>query len=591
MNRLINRFSSKRAKLLFAINRVVFKMESYLSVGYNSSVTMSANDKSASFTANKKNQSAFLKAPTSQVKGGGGGDIHLCDIDRVWSGAAASTGVLGDLEGASNGIIVKCENEDMGVEDWDGDTNVEISVDKGVRVNVCKDGTDLAGMLEEDIYDSTITRNRSKSKKEKALTPAERKQKSRAAQSSAKRDDVKLYDRERKKKKSAGFEKPKQVPMTAAERMRLMRAKRAAQSKSSEPELNTNEKDFTKVEKVEVSPRKAPLRINMYGFNEREHNRVRMAKYRAVQTNEEKEEERTKLQERMAKYRSNLTEEEKNVEKAKLQKRMAKYRSTLTEVEKEDEKEKKRDYMASSRAAQAEEEKMYDKIVKRQKMRTVRKMQSGKSHLISNLKAKKGMKVFREEGSLVEFNRRDSTPINKQLKLDKELSEWNCYSKKNKMQAEILARKKPDIVSQLNEAWRKKKEEDDEIKKKIEQAQKNSTLDYNPEDDTYFETGTENTVNYDREFHFDPATEEEYEKFSKQRDEDYKLYFETLKREKKEEQKRARNKPLEPLPEKPLSDYEKIREANIKEREILMIKAGFFTDLSACKKSIGFKTD
>ena len=159
------------------------------------------------------------------------------------------------------------------------------------------------------------------------------------------------------------------------------------------------------------------------------------------------------------------------------------------------------------------------------------------------------------------------------------------------MQAEILERKKPDIVSQLNEAWRKKKEEDDEIKKKIEQAQKNSTLDYNPEDDTYFETGTENTVNYDREFHFDPATEEEYEKFSKQRDEDYKLYFETLKREKKEEQKRARNKPLEPLPEKPLSDYEKIREANIKEREILMIKAGFFTDLSACKKSIGFKTD
>ena len=64
-------------------------------------------------------------------------------------------------------------------------------------------------------------------------------------------------------------------------------------------------------------------------------------------------------------------------------------------------------------------------------------------------------------------------------------------------------------------------------------------MDYNPEDDTYFETGTENTVNYDREFHFDPATEEEYEKFSKQRDEDYKLYFETLKREKKEEQKRA----------------------------------------------------
>ena len=53
------------------------------------------------------------------------------------------------------------------------------------------------------------------------------------------------------------------------------------------------------------------------------------------------------------------------------------------------------------------------------------------------------------------------------------------------------------------------------------------------------------------------------------------------------------NVPLPPLPERPLSAYEKMREDNIKERETKMIEAGFFSDFSACKKSIGFvdKTD
>ena len=109
-------------------------------------------------------------------------------------------------------------------------------------------------------------------------------------------------------------------------------------------------------------------------------------------------------------------------------------------------------------------------------------MQSGKDHLISNQKAKKGMKVFHKEGRLVEFNRRDSTPVNTLLKLDKEFSEWNCYSTQNKKQSEILEKNQPDIVSQLNEAWRKKKEDDSDVKKKIEEARKNRWSAYNNDD-------------------------------------------------------------------------------------------------------------
>ena len=45
---------------------------------------------------------------------------------------------------------------------------------------------------------------------------------------------------------------------------------------------------------------------------------------------------------------------------------------------------------------------------------------------------------------------------------------------------------------------------------------------------------------------------------------------------------------LEPLPERELCPYEKLRENIIKEREKAMIESGFFEDLLKTKKDMGF---
>ena len=43
---------------------------------------------------------------------------------------------------------------------------------------------------------------------------------------------------------------------------------------------------------------------------------------------------------------------------------------------------------------------------------------------------------------------------------------------------------------------------------------------------------------------------------------------------------------LEPLPERDLCEYELLREKNIKEREDVMLKSGFFDDWDCYKKEI-----
>lgn len=59
------------------------------------------------------------------------------------------------------------------------------------------------------------------------------------------------------------------------------------------------------------------------------------------------------------------------------------------------------------------------------------------------------------------------------------------------------------------------------------------------------------------------------------------------KRRQIEQEKRELMKiPLDPLPERELCEYEKLREKNIKEREAIMEKFGFFNDLNSCKKGM-----
>ena len=61
------------------------------------------------------------------------------------------------------------------------------------------------------------------------------------------------------------------------------------------------------------------------------------------------------------------------------------------------------------------------------------------------------------------------------------------------------------------------------------------------------------------------------------------------KRQKKREMlKQASKKPMKPLPEMEICQYEKIREDNIRERNEAMAKFEFYEDLEKTKEEIGF---
>ena len=58
--------------------------------------------------------------------------------------------------------------------------------------------------------------------------------------------------------------------------------------------------------------------------------------------------------------------------------------------------------------------------------------------------------------------------------------------------------------------------------------------------------------------------------------------------QKEKERKAAMNKPVPPLPERELCDYEKMRDKNVRERQMAMAQSGFFEDLNEYKNKIGF---
>ena len=124
--------------------------------------------------------------------------------------------------------------------------------------------------------------------------------------------------------------------------------------------------------------------------------------------------------------------------------------------------------MANIRANKPEDKKDYENLMKRQKQRKLRALYSGKQHLEANLAAKKGMRLFNEEGRLNKFSRRESVGKN----IDKEdgLREWKKYMEKSNKSKDTLNRKEPDIVEKINEHIRKEKEEQKvEMEKKREE--------------------------------------------------------------------------------------------------------------------------
>ena len=292
-------------------------------------------------------------------------------------------------------------------------------------------------------------------------------------------------------------------------------------------------------------------------YDEKKANRERMRKIRAKQSNDEKKLERNKLKERMRKLRANESDDEK-------------------ELQREEAKER----MANLRANKLEDKKDYENLLKRQNQRKLRALYSGKQHLKANLAAKKGMRLFAEEGRLKKFSIRESVGKN----IDKEdgLREWKKYMEKSDKHRDTLNEKEPDIVQKINEHLRKKKEKQrEEMEKKreedIEMYWEDDCVSENeePQDDVgYIIISKEQS---------DCFEEDEREAMIK-----YRKKKEKEKRQlSRENMKEALAKPLKPLPKKELCQYERIRAQIIAEREEYMRKCNFYNDLEKAKKDIG----
>ena len=109
----------------------------------------------------------------------------------------------------------------------------------------------------------------------------------------------------------------------------------------------------------------------------------------------------------------------------------------MTEEEKQEALIKNQAQQAKQRAAMPKEVKQFCQINQKHKIRNLRREQNGKEHLLENQKAKKGMKVLREEGSLKDFTPRSKCRGIKicitGMNLENRINPMLTYSKKRSL--------------------------------------------------------------------------------------------------------------------------------------------------------------
>ena len=240
-------------------------------------------------------------------------------------------------------------------------------------------------------------------------------------------------------------------------------------------------------------------------------------------------------------------------------------------------------------------EKEFEKISLKHEKRKSRNIRNGKEKLQQNLKAKKGMRIFREEGRLKAHASRTE-------KNTSERDDWKKYITKSKTHVEIVEKQKPDIIQQLNEKVREEKEqlrmqketETENERLRLQQIEEDGgEWEYNPEFAEYYWVG-EGEPKGVHETEFEVLTDKELEDIRRQEEiwleadiEEQERRRKEKRKEKRDELKAAMKVPIKAFPEKEKCQYEKIREDNIKEREKAMEESGFYKDLGDYKKKIG----
>ena len=330
-----------------------------------------------------------------------------------------------------------------------------------------------------------------------------------------------------------------------------------------------------------------------------------MTKCRLMKTEEQTVMMRAKNKEHMAKMRSLMDEDEKEFVRDKDRKRKEKLTNMdpYTESKRyylKNEREFNRLYKVRMRGNRSEEEIEFDRIDLLIRMRKHRQHRNGKDHLLENLKAKQGMRLLREKGRLKKHLWRNSYEID----YDVEKWLWFHYYNRSPKNREILARKNPDVYNLIVENKERERKLDEEKRQKEKELDEAGRWVYCPANDGYYWSNGEMKWDYEYDLGTDANdafpchemtasdeercnkqleewTEQEIEQQRKERkkqQEEQRLERNRLAREKRKELKDKLSNPIEIDAETEMSEYELLREKNIRELEEAKKNSGWFSD-------------
>ena len=440
--------------------------------------------------------------------------------------------------------------------------------------------------------------------------------------------------------RQGGVNSEKRIRKTSKEYVDKFRSKRSNDEREKERRKDKNRKTEKRMnmteDEVNLMKEKDRIRKQKNGKSEKRLNMTEDEK------NLIKEKDRIRKQKnKKSEKRLNMTEEERNLMKEKDRIRKQKKRNEKKEQIKADLHKRKKEgefahkgeyyrakdkrfkacgiYMKNkndanymdwysrthkriSRDKLSEEQKEFEKIEQVIMMRKQRKLRDGKAHLLDNLEAKRDMRSLREIGPLKDYMRR------KAREQDEEIL-WKSFWEKGAKFKELLRKKKPELVRLFQEREEMKRKEKEEYERKEEVLDKKGRWKYdNCDGEFYWSIPDENGHNmslaeFNREDEEVPLTKEEILQKAKEfrerngesqedRDNEDEAYSQALReiydyegemrrrkrKEKKERLKEEMSRPIDMPDCGKKSEYEKLRDENIRARYDAMKESGMFSD-------------
>ena len=392
----------------------------------------------------------------------------------------------------------------------------------------------------------------------------------------------KSKEREKKKRARANRNLEKYEADCEVDRERKRRQKSEMKHQVTAEEIGRKEEDeedkanLEELEKENVGTRKRVYSLDREREAEKNRKRVK----------------REEMRENVEAWKTECAKdkERKKREREEIKKDLERWKDVCTE-----DRERKRE----DKSKRGDVEKEYEKISQKHKQRKLRIGRTGKQKLQQNLKAKKGMRILRSDGNLIDYSDRC-------LHNSNETMDWKKFMKQSKKHTDIVNQNNPDLVQRLNEEsrmekemQRQKAEKAKEVEKEAERIRQRQIEEeggewvYNAEYSEFYWVGEREPVNDDPEYI--QLSEQELADLQRQEDdrlaamiEEQKTEARERRRQKRKELKAAMDNPINPLPVTELSEYEKLRMSNIKEREEAMFASGFFEDINEYKRKIGF---